>query len=362
MSDKFLILRAFLCLVVVIGHLPIIPLDIQLFGVGFGWINTFDGHLMVVVFMILSGYLIGKQFYNKKYDLTFVGLKRFWVSRILRIVPIYYMAILAELLLYRRHYWFSLEGWNYILQSILFVFDIDRPHNFSGAFWSLSAEMQFYLFAPLIFWILTKLPKKAFIVLGVFFAFGIMDILIRRFVVPFININQLRHFAIHFVFFAFGIMLNFVEPYINWRFITKKFVDIWFGLYLGVLIISSNIMAHRSFLEGKKLFERVPYTLFIVFLSGLTIMLINKFSAHHTTMKQTNKGMYGILEKLGLLSYPLYVIHGLVLSLSYNLLKQNYILGSLTVICGSILTSIGLYYINILIVKKATNMLKPKVS
>jgi peptidoglycan/LPS O-acetylase OafA/YrhL len=362
MSDKFLILRAFLCLVVVIGHLPIIPLNIEIFGVDVSWINTFDGHLMVVVFMILSGYLIGKQFYNKKYDLSLDGLKRFWVSRILRIVPIYYMAILAELLLYKRHYWISLEGWSYILQSILFVFDIDRPHNFSGAFWSLSAEMQFYIFAPFVFWLLSKLPKKLFPVLSIFLCFAILDILIRRFVVPFVSVNQIRHFAIHFVFFGFGIVLNFVEPFVNWKYISKRFVDIWFGLYVGLLIISSNIMAHNSFLEGKKLFERVPYTMLIVFLSGITIIFINKYSIQYKTIRSTNKGVIGILEKIGLLSYPLYVIHGLVLSLSYKLLKDNYTLGSVVVVFGSIIASMALYNINWFIIRLAKNRLVSKQS
>lgn len=117
----------------------------------------------VDLFFVLSGYLIGFQLLKEFKGSSKINLKRFYMKRLLRIVPAY----LAILVLY-----YSLgslrEGsglpplWKFLTFTQNYGLDSQTQKSFSHA-WSLCVEEQFYLLMPIsiILFFQTRLQKLA---------------------------------------------------------------------------------------------------------------------------------------------------------------------------------------------------------
>lgn len=131
----------------------------------FGFINYFFfGWLGVDLFFVLSGFLITdillNSLGNKKY------LKNFYIRRVLRIFPLYYLTLIIFLLILPRlHTNLKLEYytdnqvwlWTY-LQNWLYIFKSAGQTQTLHHLWSLAVEEQFYILWPLIILIIRR-PK-----------------------------------------------------------------------------------------------------------------------------------------------------------------------------------------------------------
>ncbi|MFJ3153208.1 acyltransferase family protein [Pseudomonas protegens] len=168
--DPLLGLRALACANVIMGHW---------FMVVFGSVtpaeNTIDLALRyllsfspwggVWMFFTLSGYLMGKGFASGRHTIDGAGLKKFYRNRMLRIFPIYFVAVLLVGVLIAPG---SIDirtnqGWDTILAFMLF--DV-HDNALIGALWSVSTEFQFYLIAPVLFLILSKIAKNLAVILA----------------------------------------------------------------------------------------------------------------------------------------------------------------------------------------------------
>jgi peptidoglycan/LPS O-acetylase OafA/YrhL len=327
LSDKFLIFRAVLCLIVFGTHIPKQLWNINIGPASFNIAFLFSGHIAVVIFMILSGYLIGKQFLIGKYEITFEGLKKYYKARFKRIVPIYYISILIGVMFLDSNISANPNFGTKLVQSFLFLYDIDSTPYFVNGFWSLSVEVQFYLFAPLIFWITRRfyvqnrksttsnslqcLIKFAFLTFLIFS----FDLFARRFLVSAINISQLRHFLIHISYLIFGLSLNFISfsviKFIN-KFDIKSRVFSFWSLFVLILLA----LAYQNYISirlQKDSFDGFIFIYIISIISGLLILLGETINSIKTKFIQTNYTLTGLLEKLGLISYPFYLIHLIVI-------------------------------------------------
>ena len=97
--DRFLAIRSLACLVVFYSHIPFYS---HLKGF-WSQVVVFNGRGAVTVFFILSGYLITKQFLSNKYAISPQGVVAFWRSRIARIIPTTYLAIVFCILIHLTH-------------------------------------------------------------------------------------------------------------------------------------------------------------------------------------------------------------------------------------------------------------------
>ncbi len=99
-----------------------------------------SGHLMVLVFFMLSGYVIGKSYANKPNFNTIGYLKK----RLIRLYPIYLFSILFTIALFREDIR-SIIGNIFLVQN-LFTNCLTK----NDALWSLNHEILYYLFAILL--------------------------------------------------------------------------------------------------------------------------------------------------------------------------------------------------------------------
>lgn len=147
--DLLLGLRAFACLLVLFGHhfFVVVPFTNGPFGVrqllrSCPWAGVW-------VFFSLSGYLMGKGFISGRYPLTPDGLGLFFRNRALRILPVYFVAIIIMCAWFYPSIFQIRNVW-ILVEMALFDYRGDLPINPIGALWSVSTEVQFYLLAPFL--------------------------------------------------------------------------------------------------------------------------------------------------------------------------------------------------------------------
>lgn len=99
------------------------------------------GNSGVNLFFVLSGFLLSRPFIRSLQGGASIDVGRYFWARFLRIIPLYYLAVLAAWLL---------SGNLAALKGLLFIplgFDV---FPYSVVWWSLSTEVQFYLALPLL--------------------------------------------------------------------------------------------------------------------------------------------------------------------------------------------------------------------
>ena len=168
-------IRFILALLVVVFHIPQFCENR-----GFPFFNDLavfhKGTEAVYVFFSLSGFLIIKQLFVEKKTKGTINLKAFFLRRILRIFPLYYLILGFGFLYYLfilPYFGFDYES-NYdlvsgILLSITFfpnIFSTYAPGGIIEILWSIGIEEQFYLFIAPLFFILPL--KRILLFLGGF--------------------------------------------------------------------------------------------------------------------------------------------------------------------------------------------------
>jgi peptidoglycan/LPS O-acetylase OafA/YrhL len=129
------------------------------------------GKLGVMLFFTLSGFLITYLLLVEKKETGTINIKDFYVRRVLRIWPLYYLIVIGALFIFNNvmylripgismsiHQDFLLKCFLYLamLPNIAYALQFDLP--FASQTWSIGIEEQFYLFWP----ILIKRSKRVF--------------------------------------------------------------------------------------------------------------------------------------------------------------------------------------------------------
>lgn len=153
-------LRAIAALTVVISHTTLalgkFGLNPYLFGHSSdnNPIGIYLGNYGVSMFFTLSGFLITYLLEAEK-DLHPIDIKKFYLRRILRIWPLYYVYLAIAVI---TIFAFNLH-FNFISFILYFFYCANVPHiigtdlPFLNHYWSLGVEEQFYLFWP---WVIKK--------------------------------------------------------------------------------------------------------------------------------------------------------------------------------------------------------------
>ena len=159
----------------------------------------------VFMFFSLSGFLIIKQLFLEKKETNSINLKSFYLRRILRIFPLYYLVLTFGFLYYHLilpYFGFEFEN-NYdllsgILLSVTFfpnIFCVYSPGGILEILWSIGIEEQFYLFIAPLFLVL---PLKRIILFLSAFTLVYFLIYFSEYVV------FLKEYKMLFFYFSFG--------------------------------------------------------------------------------------------------------------------------------------------------------------
>jgi peptidoglycan/LPS O-acetylase OafA/YrhL len=138
------------------------------------------GDKAVTLFFVLSGFLITYLLLQEKKATKTVAVKQFYLRRILRIWPLYYLIVLLALFVLPAVNFFHWGDWSdylhdhFINKCILFLLILPNVSQviypvipFGNQLWSIGVEEQFYIFWPLIIkYLKNALPFLIGIIIG----------------------------------------------------------------------------------------------------------------------------------------------------------------------------------------------------
>lgn len=292
-------LRFFLAIVVVLYHIPMFCAN-----QGIPYFDDFPlfhkGNEAVKVFFSLSGFLIIGQLYSEKQNTGTIALWSFFVRRMLRIFPLYYLILFFGLFYYQLLMpWlgYPVNNQYHLIEGLLFaiffmpnVFFLYKPGGIIEVLWSIGIEEQFYLFiAPLMLWLRLRYII-AFLAL-----FSIAYFVVYQ--LPYFSCLQLLRMA----FFYFSISGLGAVLVIKYNFY-KRFHPI-FKYATGILFV----LYFSTFLFSNAL-NSVAYELFSAVLFAVTVGFL---AAEPIPVLENNR-----LKYLGKISYGLYMFHSIVIQVS----------------------------------------------
>jgi peptidoglycan/LPS O-acetylase OafA/YrhL len=352
--DKLTVLRGFFAISVFIRHLWISDLiKISFFGLNLSFLLEPHGNIFVRLFFLLSGYLIAKRFYEKAYTLDSKGIILFFKHRVNRIFPLYYFLVFLFLLFIYAHLLQSKQGLYVLLRVLTFTYSTDLSPSFTGAFWSLSTEIQFYIICPFVFLIIDKF-KKFRSKLGVLLLFGILDFIFGIFLsrlgskIP----EYPKSFIYYFIIFLFGIFLQILFTKIPKIRITYKNSNILFTILCIVLYTYTSYTHYTLVSCGmENSYIRWVYPTITCLIGGFLIYIAELYPAQvkNINWKILSSKPAHLFEIMGILSYGFYLWHGEIVYLLRGYFvgdsSPQIILFSISSFALSVLLSIATYYL-----------------
>ncbi|MGI9311162.1 MAG: acyltransferase family protein [bacterium] len=132
------------------------------------------GNLGVIVFFVLSGFLITSLLLNESDDIPLRrSFKNFYMRRTLRIFPIYYLYLIVAFSI-------DLDGigatgvWSWLYLTNLYFFWHNSWLLSNSHLWSLAVEEQFYLAWPFIVLLLRRRPRALAAIFGAICALALL--------------------------------------------------------------------------------------------------------------------------------------------------------------------------------------------
>jgi peptidoglycan/LPS O-acetylase OafA/YrhL len=173
------------------------------------------GHLGVLVFFVISGFLITSLLMSEREKIGTISLKRFYLRRVLRIFPAFYALILA-LLVATLLGWIDLTGPDFAF-AMTYTVNYYPHHPWQiGHLWSLSIEEQFYLLWPLT--LLALRERRALVIaIAAIFVGPVVRAAIRTYmfhVDPHTALADMSIFPAMFDYLATGCALALLRPWL----------------------------------------------------------------------------------------------------------------------------------------------------
>jgi peptidoglycan/LPS O-acetylase OafA/YrhL len=337
--------RAIAALMVVISHIELHKADFHVARIPYITIFNF-GKTGVTIFFALSGFLITYLLLEEKRNFSAVNLKAFYIRRMLRIWPLYFLLVIIGFFIYPAE-GLSTGLWLSIFFMPNLAFCLQMLPEIFNPIWSIGTEEQFYIFHPHFFRI--KKPKN------ILYAFLIFIVLIWALQ---LTINKLNH-------------ANPLWKLFSQFFYYARFDNMMIGAVVAVLFHNTK---HPTFkFKLQSLFNLMfrPYTqimLSVIFLGYVYLYLIHDIphgdvplaiisSLLIVNLCQAETSIYTInsraLNFIGQISYGIYLLHKYPLFLilylvqkyipTMNMVTQNIIIYITTITCAIGLASFSYF-------------------
>jgi len=258
------------------------------------------GFVGVDVFFVISGYLITSLIINDIEKNKF-SLIEFYARRLRRIIPALYFTIIIVLIL--SYFILSPDHFNRVGKSSIsaasaysnfFFWHESGYFNFEKYFkpflhtWSLSVELQFYFFWPILTFIIFKLFKKKiiFFIFGIFLASLFLSIIFSERSSGYFYFTLFRLFE-----FSIGSIVYLLKDNIK-----IKSNDFFFSMGVILIILSSFGFSEKSVFPGINSLAPCLGAALILITGGKLILFKKLF-------------INNVLIFLGKISYSLYLVH-----------------------------------------------------
>lgn len=271
------------------------------------------GKLGVVLFFVLSGFLITYLLLEEKNQFGTISIKDFYLRRIFRIWPLYYLIILAGLFIFPLFDFFSLPILNYPnwddfgVVAGLFIFFLPNlalamfpPVAYISQTWSIGVEEQFYFIWPFLIKVFKRIEIVLLAVILIILSIKLGLIYLKR-------IHDSRTIVILNTFWdnfnidcmALGGLAAFLlysRHRILWLFYNKSVQYLTYGAIILLILF------------GVK-FPHINYT---VYAALFAVLILNLAGNAECVINLETAG----LNYLGKISYGLYMFHPLVIFLT----------------------------------------------
>ena len=114
------------------------------------------GHTGVTLFFVLSAFLLSQPFLEGARRGRVPSIRRFFERRALRILPLYFLAVVIATVMLAEAPGDLLRGLPYLVFLNSNIESVTSLFPYSTAWWSLATEAQFYLVLPLAGWLATS--------------------------------------------------------------------------------------------------------------------------------------------------------------------------------------------------------------
>lgn len=279
------------------------------------------GELGVVLFFVLSGFLITYLLLNEKVVSKGVSIKKFYLKRILRIWPLYFLIVFLGFFVWNKIDFLNIPDRTHLLNNNFYIklslflailpniaLKLFPPIAFTAQTWSIGVEEQFYLIWPHL---INKF-KNAYATLIAAIGFYLL--------VKFIFIQLIQNEVL-----IFDKILSI------WNVININSMAIG-GLAAAVLFEKNKFLLKLLFHKSTQIIVytlaitciykgfKFPYYLDIEFYSGLfAVIIINLAGNPKTIINLENP----ILSYLGKISYGIYMFHILTIVIALKLFNFN---------------------------------------
>jgi peptidoglycan/LPS O-acetylase OafA/YrhL len=289
---------------------------------------TSIGGLSVTLFFVLSGFLITYLLLQEKEHSGFIDIKKFYIKRILRIWPLYYLIVIITFFILNKIDFFFLPQ---LSDSVyensgtkLFLFLLILPNIAAVIFpsipylyhtWSIGIEEQFYLIWP---WVIryTTHYLKIFLIIIVTFITIAASLRFTANHLEEVTTNPILMKSIRDIsscFSMFRINAMAIGGIGAWLLYYKKETVLKL-LYRKELQWATIVLIILLFIMGPNI-KLVKHEFYSVL---FCIIILNLASNPRVILRLENKA----LNFLGRISYGIYMYHPFVIALSMGILKQ----------------------------------------
>jgi peptidoglycan/LPS O-acetylase OafA/YrhL len=162
--ERFLSMRRFPALDGLRGVAALLVVAYHFGGREFAWLSGWTG---IQVFFVLSGFLLTTLALREESSFGSVSLRNFWVRRLFRITPAYFVVLLAMILTTSRR---GGSDWIRMQEALphywTFTNEFGHPDSPWMLSWTLGIEQKFYLLWPLVAFALILSARVRLVTIG----------------------------------------------------------------------------------------------------------------------------------------------------------------------------------------------------
>jgi peptidoglycan/LPS O-acetylase OafA/YrhL len=264
------------------------------------------GKLGVILFFVLSGFLITYLLLTEEKKTGTISIKDFYIRRILRIWPLYYLIIISAFFIFSNIGFFYYPARtdsvdvNFVPKLFLYLFFLPNlatilfpPVPYLAQAWSVGVEEQFYLIWPVL---IKKIKSRFNLLAGVIILYLVIKGMLYVIAAPGTsNLNNAAYsfwelFNIDCMAIGGLMALGLIKKHPVMNFIFNRTVQ-WFALAAIILLIGFGVT--------------IPYLHYEIYGTLFAVMIVNLAANPNRIFSIETK----TFDYLGKISYGIYMYH-----------------------------------------------------